>query len=1004
MKIAAGLLAFLVSASLSAQSARVIDDFESGTGWTAHPSDGVELRISSAPGLHGKALRLDFDFHGGAGYAIARRAVDITLPANYAFSFQLLASPEVQANDLEFKLVDGSGDNVWWANRRGFDYPKKWTEIATRKRQISYAWGPKGGGELQRVASLEIVVTAVNGGRGTLLIDDFTLTELPPAVQGSVATGSWKGREGVQQHLIDLGARRELSGLRIDWDQSDFARDYTIEASRDGRQFDELRRVTGNRRSTQMLHLPDVETRYLRLTAQRSARGKGYAIRNVEIEPVDWAPTVNDFFSLLAKEATRGDYPRYFSREQSYWTAIGADGGEDEVLVGEDGSIEPFKGGFSIEPFLYDGELTTWSDLTASHSLMEGDLPVPSILWKKRGLTLETTAAVTNDSMLLVRYRITRESGGTEGSRDIRLFIALRPFQVNPSTQWLNLVGGASRIEQLAFGSDAVLINGTQRILTVTKPDRVGSATLDEGNIVDYLRRGEVGAESALQRSDPNGRMSGALEYRLQLAPGQQRDLFLVVPLATPDAAQATLADPAAGLTAVVDEWREKLHRITFELPAAPEVADAVRTSIAYMLMHRDGPSLEPGTRSYDRAWIRDGALMATLLLQFQHSEVAKVFATWFAKYQFKDGKVPCCVDRRGADPVPENDSHGQLIYLVAEIYRHTGDKAFVQGLWPNVDAAARYIEKLRSENRGEFEGLVTESISHEGYSAKPMHSYWDDFFALRGMSDAVFLAGELGFEERRRELVAQEADFKTDLAASLRRTITTHKIDYIPGAAELGDFDATSTAIGISPLNMTALLPPRELARTFERYLESLEKPRNDYTPYEMRNIGALIRLGQKKHVTPLIERFMRDRRPAAWNSWAEVVATDPRRPIFIGDMPHAWVASDFVRSILDAIAFDREDGALVIGAGVPAAWITEEALRVGPLGGESGTIEVSMQRVRGKVEINLSGNARPKKLVVHVPDAASVRRVTVNGRKTSVRDGVVTVRKLPAKLALTY
>lgn len=1004
MKIVAGLLTVLLSASLSAQNTRVIDDFESVAGWTAHPSDGVELRISSAPGLHGKALRLDFDFHGGAGYAIARRAVDLTLPPNYAFSFQLLASPEVQTNDLEFKLVDESGDNVWWANRRAFEYPKKWTEITTSKRQISFAWGPRGGGELRRVASVEIVVTAVNGGRGSVLIDDFTLTELPPAVQVAVATGSWKAGEGVQQHLIDLGVRREIGGLRIDWDEHDFARDYTIEASRDGKRFDELRRVVGNRRSTQLLHLPDVETRYLRLTASRSARGKGYAIRNVEIEPVDWAPTVNDFFSLLARETTRGDYPRYFSREQSYWTAIGADGGEEEALVGEDGSIEPFKGSFSIEPFLYDGALTTWADVTSSHSLVEGDLPVPSIHWNVRGLTLETTAAVTSDSTLLVRYRIARERGGAAGSRDVRLFLALRPFQVNPSMQWLNLVGGASRIDRIELSDDAILVNGTQRVITVTKPDRVGSATFDEGNIVDYLRRGEVGAVEALERSDANGRMSAALEYRLQLAPGQQRDLFLVIPLATARVPRSTLDDPAAALNGVIAEWREKLHRITFDLPAAPDVADAVRTSIAYMLMHRDGPSLEPGTRSYDRAWIRDGALMATLLLQFQHSEVAKSFATWFARYQFKDGKVPCCVDRRGADPVPENDSHGQLIYLVAEIYRHTGDRAFVQRLWPNVDAAARYIEKLRSENHGEFEGLVTESISHEGYSAKPMHSYWDDFFALRGMSDAVFLAGELGFEERRRELMAQEADFKADLAASLRRTITTHDIDYIPGAAELGDFDPTSTAIGISPLNMTALLPPRELARTFERYLQSLEKPRNDYTPYEMRNIGALIRLGQKEHVTPLIERFMRDRRPAAWNSWAEVVATDPRRPIFVGDMPHAWVASDFVRSILDAIAFDREDGALVIGAGIPAEWIAEKPLRVGPLGGESGTIEVSMRRVRRNVEIDLSGSARPKSLIVHVPDAAGVRRVRINGRKATVRDGVVIVPKLPSKIVLTY
>ena len=33
-------------------------------------------------------------------------------------------------------------------------------------------------------------------------------------------------------------------------------------------------------------------------------------------------------------------------------------------------------------------------------------------------------------------------------------------------------------------------------------------------------------------------------------------------------------------------------------------------------------------------------------------------------RYQFANGKVPCCVDRRGADPVPENDSAGEFLFL----------------------------------------------------------------------------------------------------------------------------------------------------------------------------------------------------------------------------------------------------------------------------------------------------------------------------------------------------
>src|SRR4029079_11664537 len=141
-----------------------------------------------------------------------------------------------------------------------------------------------------------------------------------------------------------------------------------------------------------------------------------------------------------------------------------------------------------------------------------------------------------------------------------------------------------------------------------------------------------------------------------------------------------------------------------------------VRANLAYILINRDGAGLQPGSRSYERSWIRDGALTSTALLRLGHYTEVRDFINWYSEFQFDNGKIPCCVDSRGADPVPENDSHGEFIYLVAEIYRTTHDLGFVRGLWPHVDAAARYIAKLRAANHGDFEGLLTESISHEGY------------------------------------------------------------------------------------------------------------------------------------------------------------------------------------------------------------------------------------------------------------------------------------------------
>src|SRR5205823_11053973 len=114
-------------------------------------------------------------------------------------------------------------------------------------------------------------------------------------------------------------------------------------------------------------------------------------------------------------------------------------------------------------------------------------------------------------------------------------------------------------------------------------------------------------------------------------------------------------------------------------------------------------------------------------------------------------------------------------------------------------------------------------------------------------------------------------------------------------------------------------------LERTFERYWQEFAARRDagaagkEYTPYEWRVAGAFLRLGRPERAEALSDFFMADRRPEEWNQWAEVVWRDPRAPKFIGDMPHGWVAAEFLRAFLDRFAYERaRDGALVIGAGI--------------------------------------------------------------------------------------
>ena len=134
--------------------------------WTAHPADGVEMHLSR----EGDANRLDFDFHEHGGYAIARKQVNLELPPNYQIVFRIRA--DAPPENLELKLIEPGGENVWWKNRRNFEFPRDWTVLKTKKRQIEFAWGPVHSENLTHIESIEFVVTAGSGGKGTVWFTD----------------------------------------------------------------------------------------------------------------------------------------------------------------------------------------------------------------------------------------------------------------------------------------------------------------------------------------------------------------------------------------------------------------------------------------------------------------------------------------------------------------------------------------------------------------------------------------------------------------------------------------------------------------------------------------------------------------------------------------------------------------------------------------------------------------------------------------------------------------
>jgi hypothetical protein len=942
MKQLAAVLMVALNTVVQAQD-RLLDDFENLAAWTITATDDVKASLRTTDGPHGKALCIDFDFGNVTGYVSAKRAMPVVYPARFEFTLGVRGMPDdVPPNAFQFKLVDASGENVWWGRKPEFRFPQEWQTLKFRQRQIEFAWGPTPDRTLRRTASAELVIASGSGaGKGSACFDRLTLRELP-AQAAPIGPATRAASDALS---VDYGQMREFGALALRWRAGAAASRYDIELSDDGERWRRVRHVERARGDRQVHWLPESEARFVRVVVDEPS-AKPVALAEFELRD---ASSANDFFAQFAKGAERGHFPRAYVGEQSYWTVLGVEGGRTASLLSEDGVVEPVPGVGALEPFLVvGGKLLSWADSRITHSLRDGDLPMPSVHWTVGGhgdrLALDIKAfghGTPEAAQALVRYTVRNLS---RRARHVTLALAWRPFQANPPTQFLAHPGGASEIDTLGWDGRALAVNGISRLQPLVAPSSVQLEPLAAGPVTDWLRDPVRPSQGATYLTDSAGFASGVLRFELHLRPGERREIAVALPV-DGVAAPPSMSGIAREEGRVAARWRERLDRVRISGPAnVPDLARTLRSALGHILVNRSAAALQPGARAYARSWIRDGALTSSALLRLGHEDVVRDFLRWFAPFQFKNGKVPCCATARGADPVPENDSDGEFAFAATDLWRHTHDEATARALWPNVRAAVDHMEALRASERVEanraperraYFGLMPPSISHEGYSDKPAYSYWDDFWAYTGYRSAVELAQALGLTTEAKRIAVQRDEFLADLLASIAASTKFHRLDVLPGAADRGDVDPTSSTVALSPGGLLGTLPDALVRNTFERYWRDFtarrdsDKPWDAYTPYDWRNVGSLVRLGQRERALQAMAFFYRDRRPAGWNQWAEVVLREARESRFLGDMPHGWVASDQIRSVLDLFAYEHEgEHALVLAAGVPMAWFDSPGL----------------------------------------------------------------------------
>lgn len=1032
------ILAFLLFAQFifSQNKISLIDEFEEISSWELIKSDGVEIKTSLDEGINGKCIRIDYNFRYGTGYCGIQKPLKIKLPDNYRFYFFIRAnSPN---NNFEIKFLDASRQNVWWMNNRNFEFPIEWKKFFVRKRNVQFAWGPTGDKDFKQFDYIEFTIASFTGGSGTIFIDELYFEEIIDTTNYQInifpeslisIIDEYPQTKFISQKknldfVIDFGKLKEIGGFRIKWLENS-NKNLEVLASEDSLNWITVLNVKNITKQNSIFQLNDIETRYLRF--QISSQ-KPIKISDLKIYDYDFAESKNNIFFELNNSTLKNLLPRYFNREASYWTITGVEADEKEALINSDGMIEVDKNSFSLIPFVQIGnKLFTYRNCSITQKLEEVYLPIPIVQWNSKDFILRIKAfanGIPNKSTkLFIEYTLVNKSKSKSKGK---FFLALLPFQVNPYYQFLNNPGGVSKIDSISTQKNLIQVDRNKLIFYPGSKQSI-TFNFNQNDALSAIKENNFGVLKSIK--DENKLGSALLVYDFDFQKSDTTVCRFVYDY------YSTIGDFINEEdfnrffkyeeTLAKNFWNNSLNRI--KLRSSKEfqkLYKIVQSNLAYILINKDYSGIQPGSRSYERSWIRDGSLTSTALLRFGFNYEVKDFINWYAKHIYENGKVPCVVDRRGPDPVDEHDSHGELIYLIHSYFNFTKDTTLLKQNFPLIKKVVHFIDSLTQLRKTEyyqsdslimFYGLMPESISHEGYSAKPMHSYWDNFFTIRGLNDATNIAFILNEKDDYEKFKSIRDEFQKNLVNSLRRTIEHHKIDYIPGCVELGDFDPTSTSILIFPCNQKSFVPKKELKNTFEKYFDFVlnRDEKNDFvnfTPYEVRNITTFLLLGEKEKAYRLLNFLLQYQIPKNWHHWAEVVWRDSSRPEFIGDMPHTWVGSDFINAFRTMIAFeDENDSSLILLSGFKENWFDDDnRFEVYNFITHYGMVDLKVKKLNeGIFEIALNGSLRDQPKEIKLTNLVNKKpsKVLINKKELYTFDeNEIRLNEFPAILQIEY
>jgi hypothetical protein len=119
---------------------------------------------------------------------------------------------------------------------------------------------------------------------------------------------------------------------------------------------------------------------------------------------------------------------------------------------------------------------------------------------------------------------------------------------------------------------------------------------------------------------------------------------------------------------------------------------------------------------------------------------------------------------------------------------------------------------------------------------------------------------------------------------------------------------------------------------------------------------------------------------------------------------MPHGWIASDFVRAVVDLFAYERStDHAMVLGRGIPPAWLNGRGIALRDLRTPYGKLSYTLRKDGRRTILRVDArSALPPGGFVLTSPGGKPPPAKINGKTAQWRDGELRIDELPATVVV--